>query len=182
MVTEPMRRQTPLGAVAEELARTCAGDLFRCHEDGFRRLAELRSAPGGEGSVGELVGGDLPATGELRLGDTLVLGLGPRWWLLDAPAEVALPPSTVDVSCVDVSAQRTPLVLSGPRASDVLAHGCSLDLHPAHFAVGHCASTLLAKAGVVVARTADQEYRVWVRASFARYLAAWVMDASVEYR
>jgi len=41
---------------------------------------------------------------------------------------------------------------------------------------------LLAKAAVIVARSGLDQYRVWVRASFARYLAMWLMDASVEYR
>ena len=65
---------------------------------------------------------------------------------------------------------------------DVLAQGCSLDLHRDFFAVGSAAQSLLAKAGVVIARTNADEYRVWVRASFARYLTEWSIDASAEYR
>ena len=53
----------------------------------------------------------------------------------------------------DVSAQRTTLELSAPGARDVLAQGCSLDLHPRAFGPGDCAQTLLARAAVILHQT-----------------------------
>jgi sarcosine oxidase subunit gamma len=144
---------------------------------------EIRCAPTEVTSAAAALGGDLPGIGALaNIGTSLVIGLGPQWWMVDAPD--GSPPLNVpsSVSAVDVSAQRTPLILDGTCARDVLAHGMALDLHPDHFPEGAAAQTLLAKAGVIVARTAPDQYRVWVRASFARYLAAWLIDASVEYR
>ena len=41
---------------------------------------------------------------------------------------------------------------------------------------------MLAKAGVILARTGADENRVWVRGSFARYMAEWTLDVSVEDR
>jgi sarcosine oxidase subunit gamma len=183
MVTEALRRRTPLGPLAEELERVCAGERFACREDAFRQLTELRCADGAEQEAAEIVGAELPSIGlTAEVGDTLVLGLGPGWWMTDSPADTPTLAGSARVSIVDVSAQRTPLVLTGPVARDVLSHGCSLDIHPDHLGVGAAAQTLLAKAGVMLARTDADTYRVWVRASFARYLAAWIIDASLEYR
>lgn len=183
MGTEALRRRAPLGQLAEELERVCAGERFACHQDAFRQLTELRCADGAEQEAAEIVGAELPSIGlTAELGGTLVLGLGPGWWMTDSPADTPTLPGSARVSIVDVSAQRTPLDLAGSAARDVISHGCSLDIHPDHFAVGATTQTLLAKAGVMLARTDVDAYRVWVRASFARYLAAWIIDASLEYR
>jgi sarcosine oxidase subunit gamma len=78
------------------------------------------------------------------------------------------------------------LELSGPFARDVLAHGCAIDLHPRVFGPGSCVQTNLAKAQVMLHQTATgpgraATYRVFVRASYADYLARWLLDAAVEY-
>ncbi|WP_020672173.1 sarcosine oxidase subunit gamma [Amycolatopsis nigrescens] len=85
---------------------------------------------------------------------------------------------------VDVSAQRTAVALGGPNVRDVLAHGCSIDLHPAAAPTGTCVQTLLARTGIVllVRDAARGEFAVLVRSSFAAYFAAWLVDAGVEYR
>jgi len=155
----------------------------------------------------------LPAAGRVSSdGERLAVWLGPGWWLLDAPerdgaasgsggaeadgaASGGLEAQLVyrlraagrPVSAVDVSAGFAVLELTGPRAAAVLAHGCSIDLHPRVFGPGRAARTVLAKAQVVLAHTDDAArgeaptYRIWVRSSFARYLVAWLLDAATEY-
>lgn len=183
MAAETLQRRTPMGPLADELRRVCSGERFTCHEDAFRTLTEIRCGNGAEPAAAEAVGAELPAIGTAtRVGDTFVIGLGPGWWMVDGPDGSSVPTGSRRVSSVDVSAQRTPLVLAGTSVPDVLAHGTSLDLHQSYFATGAAAQTLLAKAGVMLARTGSAEYRVWVRASFARYLALWLIDASIEYR
>ena len=82
-------------------------------------------------------------------------------------------------SVVGLSANRTALELRGPHARDVLAAGCSLDLHPRAFGPGDCAQTLLARAAVILHQTeAEPVYRILVRGSFAGYLADWLIDAA----
>ena len=54
-------------------------------------------------------------------------------------------------------------------------------MHPAAFGPGCCAQTLLARAHVILQGRADG-FRVFVRASFADYLAEWLLDASLEER
>lgn len=86
------------------------------------------------------------------------------------------------MSAAELSAGYCVFELAGPSARDVLAHGCSLDLHPRVFGPGCAARTMVAKTQVVLAQTDDAPtYRLWVRTSFARYLAAWLLDAAGEY-
>lgn len=85
-------------------------------------------------------------------------------------------------SVVDVSDGRTVIVLRGARARDVLAKGCSLDLHPRQFRPGRCAQTLLARAGVLIHQTdPDPVYDIHVDRSYAQYLWTWFEDAAAEF-
>jgi sarcosine oxidase subunit gamma len=63
--------------------------------------------------------------------------------------------------------------LAGADRFDLLAQGCGLDLHPRAWQPGSCAQTLLARAPVLL-QERDQATRVFVRASFAAYLADWL--------
>jgi sarcosine oxidase subunit gamma len=73
--------------------------------------------------------------------------------------------------------------VAGSDARLLLAKGCSVDLHPRAFEPGRCAQTNLARAQVVLlARTPEPAYWVFARASFAEYVAEWLLDASAEYR
>ena len=86
-------------------------------------------------------------------------------------------------AAVDVSAQRTTMRLRGTHARDVIAKGCSLDMHPKVFGPGAAAQTMLGRAGVVLIPLDDNgtDYRIIVRSSFARYLADWLIDAAEEF-
>ena len=85
------------------------------------------------------------------------------------------------VAIVDVSANRTTLELRGPRSRELLEFGCPIDLHPRVFGPGRCAQTLLARANVLIWHVADEPedtWRLFVRPSFAAYVAAWLADAA----
>ncbi|MEV6981511.1 sarcosine oxidase subunit gamma family protein [Sphaerisporangium sp. NPDC051017] len=134
-------------------------------------------------------------------GEADILWLGPDEWLAigdlgPAPRDPLAPlrphniaaddaPSrhtTADnVLLTDVSAQRTTVRVAGPGARDLLAHGCALDLHPSVFGPGQCAQTMLARAQVVLMVREEDEFWILVRASFARYLATWIIDAATDY-
>ena len=117
--------------------------------------------------------------------------LGPDEWLLTSTAET---PEELEArvraavvplggSAADVSAQRITLRLRGTRVRDVLAKGCAIDLHPRVFGAGRSAQTTLGQAGVVLLALGDagDDYLVFVRSSFAGYLADWLLDAALEY-
>ena len=108
------------------------------------------------------------------VGGRTVLWLGPDEWLVLGGAEQDYPGAA---ATVDVSANRVCFELSGMEGEDVLAQGCSLDLHPAVFAPGRCAQTLLARVQVILFRRELDRWWILVRPSFAPYLRAWLEDA-----
>jgi sarcosine oxidase subunit gamma len=117
--------------------------------------------------------------------------LGPDEWLLSSTTEtpeefegrVRAAVLPLGGSATDVSAQRIGLRLTGARVRDVLAKGCSIDLHPRSFGRGSSAQTALGQAGVVLLALSDagDDYAVLVRSSFAGYLADWLLDAALEF-
>lgn len=120
-------------------------------------------------------------------GDRRLLWLGPDEWLVVAPEgqeqtiRQALEAGLDGAfgSIVDVSANRTVIRVAGHGSRDLLAHGIPLDLHPRAFATGQCAQTLLAKAQVIVERGDDDAtFLLYVRTSFASYVADWLLDAA----
>jgi sarcosine oxidase subunit gamma len=131
----------------------------------------------------------LPRAGESATdGDRTTLGLGPDEWLVLGPYGTqgdierelrdAIARSGDWGAVTDVSAQRTSFVLSTPRAREVLATGCSLDLHARAFGPGRCAQTDLARANVVLHQVDERPtYELLVAGSLAAYVAAWLADA-----
>ncbi|KAA0099504.1 sarcosine oxidase subunit gamma [Mycolicibacterium sp. P1-18] len=124
-------------------------------------------------------------------GDTTAIWFGPAEWLVTSAAhapeelESRLRGAVVEHggAAVDVSAQRTTLRLRGAHARDVLAKGCSVDLHPRVFGAGAAVQTMLGQAAVVLMPLSDNgtDYRILVRSSFARYLAEWLVDGAEEF-
>ena len=123
-------------------------------------------------------------------GELLALWLGPDEWHIVTPPAAQTPLldsleaafDGMHVAVSDVTGGQAVITVSGPRARDVLAKGCPLDLHPTVFKPGYCAQTLLAKANVII-RCVDGEspcYELIVRRSFAEYAAGWLEDAGVE--
>jgi sarcosine oxidase subunit gamma len=84
-------------------------------------------------------------------------------------------------SIVDLSANRTVLEIRGPKARELLAHGVAIDLDARSFGPGRCGQTLLARAQVIVERRDEETaFHLYVRSSFASYLADWLLDAAAE--
>ena len=151
----------------------------------------VRAAGDVAARVGRALGAALPVEPNTvaTVGERSILWLGPDEWLVvdgpDLAAEIearvrdAFEPDWGSV--VDVSANRTVVELTGPHTRDLLARGCSLDLHPRTFGPGRCAQTLLAQTAVILWQTDDTPtFRILVRASFAAHLARWLADAAVE--
>ncbi len=118
----------------------------------------------------------------IEAGARAALWLGPDEWLLlaadgEAPARGDTPHSLVDISHRQIG-----LNLSGPRAVDLLAAGCPLDLDLATFPVGMCTRTLLAKAELTLWRRGPELFRLELRRSFAAYAWDFLTEAAREHR
>ncbi len=141
--------------------------------------------------VREVLGCDLPVAANTWASgnDCQALWLGPDEWLVTAPdgkgealcAALRAALHTIHHSVNDVSANRTVIELSGANARLVLAKGCPLDLHASAFGAPQCAQTVLAKSQMVLqCLDAHSTFRVFVRPSFAPYVAEWLLDAATE--
>jgi len=113
------------------------------------------------------------------------LWLGPDEWLLIAPeAQSAILAGALTAalaglahSLVDVGHRQSGCELRGPRAATLLAAGCPLDLAASAFPVGMCTRTVLAKAEVVLWRTAAEVFRLEVARSFVAYVSEFLAEA-----
>ncbi|GAA4558964.1 sarcosine oxidase subunit gamma [Planotetraspora kaengkrachanensis] len=167
-----------------------SSDDLRIAEVPFLTQINLRVDPKSRAAadIGLALGAPLPTDpGTCTSAQADVLWMGPDEWLVvgergdDPEGTIRAAAGTAHVGITDVSAQRTVISVDGPRSRDLLAHGCALDLHPRVFGPGRCAQTMLARALVVLAATGEEGFRVFVRSSFAGYLADWLLDAAGEY-
>jgi sarcosine oxidase, subunit gamma len=119
-------------------------------------------------------------------GEVAALWLGPDEQLLLGPEGLdiaaALAPALRPLphSLVEVSHRQTALEISGPLATTLLNVGCPLDLDPGAFPVGMCTRTVLAKAEIVLWRTAEEVFHVEVWRSFAAYVSGFLAEAARE--
>jgi sarcosine oxidase subunit gamma len=131
-----------------------------------------------------VTGADLPVKPNTTAlsGTCRILWLGPReWWIVTSGGgeeklvtDLRQAFSGLHAAVTDVSESRTVITLSGPQAHDVLARGCSLDLHPRVFGAGQCAQTGLAKANVLICQIESTPmFEIFVLKSFADYVWQW---------
>jgi len=194
-LTAPLR--SPLARVADRLAAATrtSGGAIRLAELPF--LAQINVRLDAKSAAAEAVGLalDLPLPLQpntvVRAGELTAVWLGPDEWLLVGPrgserdleSRIREAAGDEPVGVTDVSAQRTTLLITGPRARDLLAHGCPLDLHPRAFGPGSSAQTTLGRTQVVLVARDERRAGFWVlvRSSFAGYLTDWLLDAATEY-
>ncbi|HSM31770.1 MAG TPA: sarcosine oxidase subunit gamma family protein [Woeseiaceae bacterium] len=157
---------------------TVRGDLGhinlrgRASDDAFLRSAE------------QALGQALPVEpNTFSTGQHHVCWLGPDEWLVVTPVagaaelagrlEQALAP--VHAAVNDVSGGQIALILRGAKCRELLARGCTLDLHPREFKPGDCAQSGLAKANILIASLDDAPtFMLIVRRSFSDYLCRWL--------
>jgi sarcosine oxidase subunit gamma len=176
-VTVETFAQDPLAARASDLAGVAerTGGRVVLEHVPFLAQVSLRIDP----SLADRAPFPLPLTPNTAWeeGPRAVLWLGPDEWLVLGPphagarivAELEASLEGEHRSVVDVSANRVAIELGGPGRFELLASGCSLDLHPRAWRSGMCAQTLFAKAQVILHERAETT-GVLVRPSFASYV------------
>jgi sarcosine oxidase, subunit gamma len=123
------------------------------------------------------------------LGERATLWLGPDEHLLwQASRESVLPIADLERalvphahSLVDVSHRQVALEIFGPHAVAILAGACPLDLDAHKFPVQMCTRTLLAKAEIVLWRTAPEAFHLEVWRSFQPYAQALLSEIAREF-
>ena len=138
-------------------------------------------------TTADVLGEELPLTpNKVRIGRSRIFWLGPDEWriLTDADdTEVTVSKlrdslAALPVSITDISGGQTVFRLAGPSTRDLLARGCTIDLHPNVFTVGTCAQTSLAKAQVILTLVdSSPTFDVIVRRSYSEYLLIWLQQA-----
>lgn len=150
----------------------------------------LRGDPGAERflqTVQTTLGQPLPTiTNTFTVGEHTVFWLGPDEWLLvtgpgteeNTAEQLGINLAGQHHSLVDVTGGQILIRLSGNHSREVLAKGCTLDLHPRVFKVGQCAQTTLAKTSMLIALTDDTPaFDIIVRRSFAEYAVQWLQHS-----
>lgn len=142
-------------------------------------------------AVEAALGQPLPvAANTMSAGEHRVFWLGPDEWLATTDtsagpalcAELTQALSALHASVTDQSGGLVAMQMSGTSVRELLAGGCTLDLHPREFGVGDCAQTGLAKANVLLACVDEAPaYVLVVRRSFADYLGRWIADTGREF-
>lgn len=191
------RRTSPAAHLAEYMAaaEVTGARAVSLRELPFAVQIGLRATPGSASAhaLEAVLGVPLPSGHGQTTGEASgqhVLWLSPDEFLaVDASREQV--PGDADAleaalqglpgQALDLSANRTVLVLAGPSARKVLEKGCQADLHPKSFPVGHAIVTAVGVVPVLLHRCGEQEYRVYPRASFAEFLVRWLVDAMTEF-
>ena len=115
-----------------------------------------------------------------------VFWLGPDEWLIvtaaagaaDLAGQLQQATSDSHASVNDISGGQIALVLQGAKCRELLAKGCTLDLHPSVFTVGDCAQSGLARANVLLALVDEAPtFMIVMRRSCSEYLCRWLAHA-----
>jgi sarcosine oxidase subunit gamma len=154
-----------------------------------RSVIQLRlasQAPKGIGTL-KIAGRPVPQAMNTWSGDDPVIcRIAPdTWLLLSALHEAADLIDAVCSSCsrrpcaiTDLSDAFVTIALDGPRAAEILARGCSIDLAPTVFGSDACARTRLAQLPVIVRRVTHERFECVVDRSAAQYLFDWMQDVA----
>jgi sarcosine oxidase subunit gamma len=158
-----------------------------------REIVQIHARCGREGDLAAALRRDLsldlPGAGHATTGG----GVTAIWvqadgWYLHAPraGEGALA-ARLAASCAglaavdDQSHGRTTLRLSGPRAREILARGCRLDLHPREFGPGRATTTMVGHISCLVHQTeAAPAYELTVFSTLAANFLEWLIETAAE--
>ena len=127
--------------------------------------------------------------------DLTIFALGPDEWLIVTISgngnklknKLRKQLEQQHASVTPVGESRTIIRLTGRNIRDILAKGCTIDLHPNSFGPGQCAQTLLARTDILLhciesnPLNADV-FDIYVNRSYAEYAWNWVEDAGREYK
>ena len=192
-MANPTQRQGPLDHLGLA-ARAQTGDENGVHLTvlSVPQIIELRGncSDAFASAVQQVLGVNIPleSPGTTKSDALIVFWMGPdRWWLIGGAA--ALPSvnelrqklAAFNAAVVEVGDAFAAVEIAGPKSRDVLAKGCTIDLHPRAFKTGSVVQTNLAKAQIALYQIDETTSRIFARRSFAEYIWTWLEDAGIEY-
>ena len=196
-MAEGPTRQSPLNhlRLGQPAVDDAGAARVRLAERPFRTQVNLRGDAGEDAfraAAEAALGLTLPRTPNTSAaaGDRVALWLGPDEWLVVASTggeteiagDLRQALSGQATAVTEVGEARTVISVSGPGARDVLAKGCTLDLHAREFEPGRCAQSTVGTVDVIVHQTDEiPTYELYVQRSFAERLWLWLEDAALEY-
>lgn len=118
--------------------------------------------------------------------DPVICRIAPDTWLvLSSLHEAADLLDAIRTACgrkpcaiTELSDAYVTVALDGPRAAEVLARGCGLDLSITAFGLNACTRTRLTQLPVMVRRMTHERFECVVDRSAAQYLFDWMQDAA----
>lgn len=184
-MTEPIRNLAAETAMAG-VERTY-DEVLRFAVVSPRRVIRLQLAAKSQKSLGKLriAGQPLPDAMNSWLGqDPVIARIAPDTWLLiSGPQAAAELMDAVRAGCArqsiavtDLSDAHATVAVEGPRAIEILARGCSLDL--ASLADDACTRTRFAQLPIVLRRADVDRYELIVDRAVVKYLFDWLQDAA----
>jgi sarcosine oxidase subunit gamma len=128
-------------------------------------------------------------SGLIARGRADVICLGPTDWLAVAVdpdptiLERWLHESLEDSSfrATNMSQALVRIEVGGSEVRELLAKGCSLDLHPPLFPPGRAARTRFAGMPVITRCTGTSTFELIITQSYADFLSSWLADAELEF-
>lgn len=142
-----------------------AANAYRC---------SLRANARSIASLSKALGVSLPKTPKTSASAKTrsSLWLGPdEWLIIDEKADPIADLASVKAlhSAVDITHRNTAIIVSGPRAADIINAGCPQNLSLEAFPVGACSRTIFGKVEIVLYRPEKETFRVEVWRSFSSY-------------
>ena len=107
------------------------------------------------------------------------------WWIVTAePTLVSTLARSVpgtSGTVTDLSHSRVRIAVEGPAARAMLGRGICVDLHPLAFAIGQFAQTGLHHTAVLLERSAEARYELYLPRTFAVSIWEWLIDAALPF-
>jgi sarcosine oxidase subunit gamma len=138
--------------------------------------------------LGEALGITLPEkpNTSTECGPIRAVWAEPNMWLIFGPHDALnnltqkLDASELGSQCLmsDLTGGRTTLEISGQHASEILATGCPIDLHPRAFATGQSARSLFREISIHLMKASETAYTVTCDRSVALTLWDMLVDAA----
>lgn len=145
----------------------------------------LRAEDKAVAGLGKAIGLSLPKKPNTSItkSDVTALWIGPDEWLILGKEGSELEAKLNKVktglySAVAVNHRNTAITVSGANAVNALNGGCPRDLSLEAFPVGDCGRTIVAKAEVVLWRTAEDTFHVECWRSFSDYVWKYLADSA----